>query len=277
MSEPGKEFDFTNDDFDFIRNQIFKITGISMGDHKKNMVYSRLARRIRVLGQKTVSEYCDFIVSPEGKDEIGNFINAVTTNLTKFFREVHHFDHLETKAIPEAVRRNFSSKSLRLWSAGCSSGMEPYSMSMVLNRVMPDIKSWDAKILATDIDTNMLNTGSSGIYRPEDAENIPAKYKKYINIDKKNNELVMSDEIKKNIFFKQLNLMHKFPMKKKLDIIFCRNVVIYFNKETQKVLFDKIANVLVDGGIIYIGHSENLHRVSERFEHLGNTIYRKIK
>lgn len=273
----NREFDFSDSDFDFIRKMVFDKTGISISDHKKNMIYSRIARRLRKLKFTTFAEYCDYITSDKGPDEIVDFINAVTTNLTKFFREIHHFEHLEKEVLPELVKSKASTKKMRIWSAGCSSGMEPYSISMVLRNAVRDLNSWDAKILATDIDTEMLARGKKGEYRLEDVENIPEKYKSYVSLDSAKRTAIMKDNIKSSIFFKQLNFMDPWPVKGPFDIIFCRNVVIYFTKETQRVLFDQFANVLADGGLIYIGHSENLQVVSDRFQHLGKTIYRKIK
>lgn len=274
---PNREFEFNDKDFEFIRNLVFQKTGINIAEHKRNMIYSRIARRLRKLNLKTFVEYCNFLKSDDSDEEVVEFINAVTTNLTKFFREIHHFEHLEREALPEVIKKNSGTKRLRIWSAGCSSGMEPYSISMVMNNTMNDIDSWDAKILATDIDTGMLSTGAEGIYRLDDIETVPVKFRKYITIDKKRNLAKMNDLIKDRVYFKQLNFIDKWPVKGPFDIIFCRNVVIYFAKETQKIIFDKFADVLADGGLIYIGHSENLSVVSDRFEHLGKTIYRKIK
>lgn len=273
----NREFQFSDADFNFIRELVFKKTGINIADHKRNMIYSRIAKRLRSLQMGTFTEYCKYLESSDGGKEITDFINAVTTNLTKFFREIHHFEHLEQEALPEMINKNRDSRRLRIWSAGCSSGMEPYTISMVLNHNLTNIKSWDAKILATDIDTNMLARGEQGEYKISDVDSVPAKYRKYININKKEELAQMKDELKAPISFKQLNFMDDWPIKGPFDIIFCRNVVIYFKKETQRVLFDKFANVLADDGLIYIGHSENLAVVSDRFEHLGRTIYRKIK
>jgi chemotaxis protein methyltransferase CheR len=159
--------------------------------------------------------------------------------------------------------------------------MEPYSLAMVIDDLIANVKSWDVKILATDIDTNMLEIGTEGVYPAEALEKIPRAYRKYIDgdsrIQKNSGSIQVSNKLKKLISFKQLNLLHEFPMSGLFDVIFCRNVVIYFNKETQKILFEKFANVLKPGGYLYIGHSENLFKVTERFELLGQTIYRKIK
>ncbi len=272
------EFEFSDDDFNIIRELVFEKTGISIAPHKKTMVYGRIAKRIRKIGFKTFKQYIEFVTSDEAGSEIIDFVNAVTTNLTKFFREMHHFDHLKKTGLPEMIKKHASQKKLRIWSAGCSAGMEPYSIAMVLRSVLRDVDSWDAKILATDIDTNMLATGAAGEYKIDEGENIPADYYElFVTEDKKNSTMQMSPKLQKLIHFKRLNFVEPWPLKGPFDIIFCRNVVIYFTKETQKVLFNKFADVLAPGGLLYIGHSESLNNVCDRFELVDKTTYRKIK
>lgn len=278
MNTQDREFEFNQSDFDFLADLVFEKTGIHLAPHKKNMVYSRIARRIRKLELNNFAEYCNFITSEKGGTEIMDFINAVTTNLTHFFRENHHFEHLTKTAIPEILEKNSKNKRLRIWSAGCSSGMEPYSIAMTLRSAFRDVDSWDAKILATDIDTNMLERGASGIYPSEEYDNIPERFKnEFVKLNQQKDEMVMSDKLKKLIHFKRLNFIEPWPVRGPFDIIFCRNVVIYFKKETQKIIFNQFANVLKTGQYLYIGHSENLHGVSDRFQLIGKTIYKKIK
>jgi chemotaxis protein methyltransferase CheR len=272
------EFEFTDEDFNYITKMVHDKTGISIQPHKKTMVYSRIAKRIRLLGLKSFKEYTNFLSSPDVGNELVDFVNALTTNLTKFFREMHHFEHLKKVSIPDRCAQSSSDKRLRIWSAGCSAGMEPYSIAMTLRDAMPNVDSWNAKILATDIDTNVLNTGINGEYKIEELENIPKKYQdEYLKTNTTSGKIMMSQKIKGLISFKQLNLMEPLPMKGPFDIIFCRNVVIYFNKDTQKVLFNKYADILADGGYLYIGHSESLHNVSNRFQLIDKTTYRKIR
>lgn len=273
-----REFEFSEKDFNFIVDLVHKKTAIYIQSHKKNMIYSRIARRIRKLNLKTFAQYCDYLQSENGEAEITDFINAVTTNLTHFFRESHHFDHMKQVSLPYATGENFNKKRLRIWSAGCSKGMEAYSIAMVLRDFIKDIDQWDAKILATDIDTEVLKTGERGEYDAEDVESVPKEYlSKYVTIDKAKGIAHMSPQLKKLIHFKQLNFIDPWPVKGPFDIIFCRNVVIYFKKDTQKILFDQFADVLRPDGFLYIGHSESLHGVSDRFKLIGKTIYRKIK
>lgn len=272
-----REFSFSIDDYTFLRAMLKEKSGIELGPTKQNMVYARLAKRLRKLGFKSFRQYIEFIGSPEGRDELGTTLNALTTNLTKFFRENHHFEHLGTAALQEIRARAVSQgRRLRIWSAGCSSGEEPYSIAITLLRSMPDIKQWDAKILATDIDTEMVRRGSEGIYAATALEgmapDIAKKYFEPYGADK----VRLTADARSLISFKYLNLIGNWPMKGPFDAIFCRNVVIYFDKDTQRVLFERYANLLAPGGFLYIGHSENLFGITERFKLLGRNIHRKI-
>ncbi len=250
-------------------------TGIVLGPHKRDMIYGRLSRRIRGLGLKNFNQYCD-LLEQERSPELSNFINAITTNLTSFFRENHHFDFLKDTVLPEIMEKNKVGKRIRFWSAGCSTGEEPYSLSIVLNEQV-DRRVWDTKILATDLDSNVLNHGKSGIYDVGRIESIDeTRRKKWFLRDPAQPQVVkVKPALSQLISFKRLNLLEPWPMKGRFDVIFCRNVVIYFNKDTQRQLFNRYADILADGGYLFIGHSETLHRVSDRFESLGRTIYRK--
>jgi chemotaxis protein methyltransferase CheR len=272
-----KEFAFSDSEFRFLSQLVNKRTGIVLAEHKRDMVYGRLARRLRALNLKSFAEYCELVQSPEGESEMGNLVNAITTNLTSFFRESHHFDHLRDQVIKPLVASNPSPKRLRLWSSAASSGMEPYSMAMTVKAAIPNLAGWDARILATDIDTNMLATGAKGEYVLDQYENIPSAYRNDVEVLKKENRMRMGQELKDLIAFKQLNLLEQWPMKGPFDAIFCRNVVIYFDKPTQQVLFNRMAEMLKPNGWLYIGHSENLFKVCDRFELTGRTIYRRIR
>lgn len=269
----SREFAFTESDFRTIAGIANRITGIVLGDNKQDMVYSRIAKRLRALGLKDFSSYVALLEDEKGADEISSLVNAITTNLTHFFRESHHFEHL-SNYLKELAHKKPRGKRLRIWSAGCSSGMEPYSIAMTLLEAMPDIASWDAKILATDIDTGMLNLALSGSYDTTEYERIPKQYQKYAAIE--NGKLKISDALRPYIAFKPLNLMERFPVKGPFDVIFCRNVAIYFDKPTQKKIFERFAHVLADDGWLYIGHSENLFQVTNSLTLIGKTIYRKV-
>lgn len=274
----SREFKFTEADFKFVANKVYEKSGIKLAEHKQDMVYSRLARRLRDLQLKTFEEYCNLIESPQGESEIGNFVNAVTTNLTSFFRESHHFEHLKECLQALSLQPN-ANKKLRIWSSASSCGPEPYSIAMTVCEGLKNYKAWDVKILATDIDTNMLDTAKSGEYEKRMLENIPLAYRnKYvIKNSRKDSQGVMAESLKDLISFKQLNLMNNvWPMKGMFDFVFCRNVVIYFDKPTQVELFKKISALMRPGAILYIGHSENLFKVSDDFELIGRTIYKRL-
>lgn len=279
-AEPQREFDFSQKDFDMLRGLVSEKSGIVLADHKQNMVYSRLARRLRALKLTSFQEYRELLQGPEGEAEVGDFVNAITTNLTRFFRESHHFDHLRDEVLRSRLKQG-GERRLRLWSSASSSGMEPYSMAMTLRDALgAELSQWDALILATDIDTNMLNHGKKGHYDVREWENIPANYRQ----DYCRKEMIagkemiaMKPELQRLIRFNHLNLLKEWPMRGKFDAIFCRNVVIYFDKETQRVLFDRMADILVPGGWLYIGHSESMHNICDRFELRGRTIYQKIR
>lgn len=273
-----REFPMSDADFRFIQRIAKERTGIELGNHKREMIYSRIVRRIRVLKLPNFDAYCRYLEeNPEA--ELTSFINAITTNLTAFYREKHHFDYLLDVALPEIKKRNQHSKRIRIWSAGCSTGEEPYSLAMTLHKALGREK-WDAKILATDLDTNVVAHGRKGIYAKERVEGLPDDViRDNFQTVQQGNAIAyeVRDPIKQYITFNHLNLLGPWPMKNPFDIIFCRNVVIYFSKDTQRTLFDRYANVLKDDGYLFIGHSESLHGVSKRFDPLGKTMYRKIQ
>jgi len=269
-----REFPMTNRNFEQIKEIAYHLTGISLSDHKKNMVYGRLARRLRKLAFNNFNQYCD-LIAQEHCGEHMEFVNAITTNLTSFFREKHHFDYLHDKLLPAICQSNKQTKRLRIWSAGCSTGEEPYSIAMVV-KSLSTFNNWDVRILATDLDSNVVAKGKSGIYPMERAENIDQRYRGFLNRDKADASVKVKDSVRELITFKQLNLLREWPMKGPFDIIFCRNVVIYFDTDTQRVLFDRYADILSKNGTLFIGHSENLHNITKRFSSLGRTIYSRI-
>ena len=280
-SSPGKrEFNFDRKHFDFIAGLLYKLAGISLAPHKIEMMYSRLARRLRELNIKDFDTYCALVESEKGEAEIRFLVNALTTNLTSFFRESHHFDHL-AKTTLEAVKASqvqSGKPRLRIWSAGCSSGPEPYTIAMVLCANIPDIRRWDAKILATDIDTHMVDTARRGVYAAESAKTIPTDLRgRFTKPIRDNSEpaITMADELRRLITFKPLNLLEPWPMKGPFDAIFCRNVLIYFDRPGRTAVIEKFASLLPEGGFLYLGHSESLYGVSGSFSQVGATIYRR--
>lgn len=274
-SHLGREFPMRQENFELVKSIAYRLTGIKLTDHKKNMVYSRLARRIRARGLSSFDDYCQLLTEPNN-NEITEFVNAITTNLTSFFRENHHFDFLCDTVFPELLKKNRDSKRIRFWSAGCSTGEEAYSIAMCLAEKMP-VTQWDIKILATDLDTQVVLHGKRGEYREEKIESIdPVRQRKWFIHDQRSDDVKIKDKLRDLVTFKPLNLLDKWPMKGPFDVIFCRNVVIYFDKDTQCKLFNRYADLLALGGYLIIGHSENLHAVAHRFKSMGKTIYRKV-
>lgn len=273
-----RDFIMYDEDFEYLRKLAYEFTGIVLADHKKDMVYSRLARRLRVLGLQTFTQYCK-VLEKDDPNEHSEFINAITTNLTAFFREGHHFEYMRTVVLPELIRKHPGAYKLRLWSCASSTGEEPYSIAITVKEGNVP-RNWDVKILATDLDSNVLQRGKDAIYGYDRVEGIgEERIKKFFLHDKSGNanRVMVKPMLREIISFKRLNLLEKWPMKMSYDIVFCRNVVIYFNKETQRKLFDNIANMMPVGGYLFIGHSESLTNICDRFELVGRTIYRKVK
>ncbi|MBB5695628.1 CheR family methyltransferase [Muricoccus pecuniae] len=264
----------TEADFDAISKRVREASGIVLGSSKRDLVYGRLRRRLRVLGITSFAKYLSMLDAPEGAAERVEMVNAITTNLTGFFRERHHFEYLERDLLPHLPRQG---RRLRIWSAGCSSGEEPYTIAMTLHRSMPDLHAWDARILATDIDTEMVSKGAAGVYPADRIAPVPAELQRAHVHQLDGSTVRMGDDLKALIAFRQLNLLDSWPMRGPFDAIFCRNVVIYFDKPTQRALFDRFADMLVPGGHLFIGHSESLFRTCDRFRHLGRTIYQKLR
>lgn len=276
MEVRQREFAFTDRDFEFIRQLVLEQCGISLADHKRQLVYGRLTRRLRELRMPSFADYCRMLET-DGDAELPQLVNSVTTNVTAFFREAHHFEFLSQQFLPEVKRTRAAGKRLRLWSAGCSSGEEPYSMAMTLAGGLADTRGWDVRILATDIDQNVLRAAAEGVYREDRMSGVPEHlrkrwFKRGTGTQAGNARVVQS--IRDYVRFAYLNLMHDWPMKGPFDAVFCRNVIIYFDKDTKQRLVNRFADMLAPGGYLFIGHSESLHGMSDRFELIGRTIYK---
>ncbi len=271
-----QEYTFTDGHFELLRKLVGKYAGISLNDTKRQLVYSRLARRIRTMNLSGFDAYCA-LVRDENNAEIENFINAITTNLTSFFREHHHFECLAQTVVPVLLKTNAASRRIRVWSAGCSTGEEPYSIAMTLRQALGNNSGWDVKILATDIDSNVVATAAAGIYPTNRQQGLSeARLKRFFtNAGGGADNLRVKDEVRGMIRFAPLNLMEQWPFKGPFDVIFCRNVVIYFDKETQSRLFGRYADVLARHGYLFIGHSETMLGTCTRFDLIGRTTYRQ--
>ncbi len=273
---PQKEFLMTTEDFHYIRDVVYSTCGIVLGEHKKEMVYSRIARRIRALRLTDCKAYLSYMDSNK-EQEFSNFINAITTNLTSFFRESHHFDYLTETLVPELKELHKKDRRIRIWSAGCSTGEEPYSIAMTLADHFKR-PNWDLKILATDLDSNVLEKAKKGIYTSESVTGLNKdSTKNWFLHDKSNQHCKVNDHLRSYIHFKRLNLLAKWPVKGPFDIIFCRNVVIYFDQPTKDTLFDRYSSMLRKGGYLILGHSESMNlKKQTQFKSLGKTIYQNL-
>lgn len=275
MANNAREFEYTQDDFDFLRKISNQHSGILVPDDKFDMFYSRLSKRVRLLGFTRFKQYCDYL-QHHPEQEFTEFINAVTTNLTSFFREKHHFDYLAETVLPELLKKNQAQRQIKVWSAGCSTGEEPYSLAMTLLENVPS--GWDVKILATDLDTNVLATAAEGIYALERVTSIgEQRLKRWFQkgVGAQGRKARARADLRRIIHFKQLNLMQDWPMQGVFDVIFCRNVLIYFDRDTKARLVNRYAGLLRQGGHLFIGHSESLHQIDVPFMLVGHTIYRK--
>ena len=270
-----REFELTAGEYAEICQLVRIHTGITLADNKRELVYSRLTRRLRRLQLRTFRQYIELLATGDPA-ELEEFMNAITTNLTAFFREDHHFDHLVDEVFAELAAKNTATRRIRIWSAGCSTGEEPYSIAIALHENLARFSHWDVKILATDLDSNVVAHASAGIYANDRIEKMrPDRLKTYFSRSSEG-RWATAPCLKNLITFKQLNLMHDWPMRGPFDIIFCRNVVIYFDKPTQRELFDRMANMQLTGAHLFIGHSESLLKVTDRYKLIGRTVYRKV-
>jgi chemotaxis protein methyltransferase CheR len=276
----AKEFRFTNEDFNYLSDLVCQNTGINLTEDKRELVYGRVAKRLRLLGLHSFSDYC-MLLKQEDSEEVKHFINSITTNVTSFFREAHHFDDLANKIIPVIISKNAGKArpQLRIWSAGCSSGEEPYSIAMVLRENISDIDRWDARVLATDLDSNVIATAKIGEYPIDRASELTTERKKrwmLMGTGTKKGRVKIRADIRDLVHFKQLNLTRKWPVSSMFDCIFFRNVAIYFKRDTQIQLLNRFADQLEDNGTLFVGHAESLAGISDRYVKTGHTIHQKI-
>ncbi|MFA4950766.1 protein-glutamate O-methyltransferase CheR [Brevundimonas sp.] len=272
------EFVFTAEDFRHIAHILHTHAGIALNQSKAALVYSRLAKRLRVLGLRSFRDYCALVQGVDGVDERQAMTAALTTNVTRFFREPHHFDHLRDVVMPGLAERARAGGRVRLWSAACSNGQEPYSMAMTVLSVLPEAADLDVRILATDIDPNMVAQGITGVYSEETLEAAPALLR-HRWFDKAPahgpDRLSANDTLRRLVSFKELNLIGDWPMRGKFDVIFCRNVVIYFDDATQEKVWNRFLPTMAADATLYIGHSERVSgSATARLTPSGLTTYR---
>ena len=275
-----REFDFSDADFRSLVQIAHEQTGIALSDGKRDLVYGRLSRRLRALGFSSFRQYRDYLEGPDGVREIEKFINSISTNHTKFFREEHHFEHFRPNVAGAFVHATNGAGGgrLRVWSAGCSTGEEPYTIALVLKQEIANIARHDVRILATDIDTEVLAKGACGEYPAAALDEIPKSYRPYLHASEneaKGPRIAMNDEVRSLIAFRRLNLIERWPFKGLFDAIFCRNVLIYFDNETKATLIDRFVDQIRPGGWLYLGHSESLIKAHPGLRLVGRTIYRR--
>jgi chemotaxis protein methyltransferase CheR len=272
------EFELTDSEFKRLRELVHARTGIALSEAKRELLYGRLARRLRKLKLNSFAEYCRLVETDESA-ELQELTNAITTNLTSFFREDYHFKQLSLEALPQIESKRSSSRRIRLWSAGCSTGEEPYSLAIVMREALAQLAGWDIKLLATDIDSKVVAAATAGVYASDRFKGVaPERVRSWFReVAGRPGFLAASAELKSLITFKQLNLLDPWPVKGPFDVIFCRNVVIYFDKATQRGLFERMADLQEPGGWLFIGHSENLLNVTRRYKLVGRTVYRRVE
>ncbi|HMK60746.1 MAG TPA: protein-glutamate O-methyltransferase [Dissulfurispiraceae bacterium] len=272
----------TDREFTDLSRHIYKVCGIKITTAKKVMLEARLAKRLKTLGMKTYKDYCCYLFSPAGcESELVHMIDVVTTNKTEFFRECAHFTFLTNSAVPQLIGNSMSGmrRSLMVWSAGCSTGEEPYTLAMVLKHLSGRTSDFDFMVLATDISTRVLESAKAAIYREESIGQIPDEMKKkYLLRGKadKSGLVRIAPEVREKVRFRRLNFMDgDFGMREPVDIIFCRNVIIYFDRQTQEVLLNRFCSHLSPGGYLFLGHSETIHNMSLPLSSVAPTVYRK--
>ena len=262
----------TPQQFQHVCTTLYDISGIALTEGKEELVHSRLVRRLQANGINNYQEYFNFIKNDSTGKEMVLMLDSLTTNKTDFFREIQHFDFMTEKILP-----NLKSKRLRIWSSACSSGEEPYSIAMLLAEKIPDFSNWDIRILATDLSTDILTQAQKGIYTNKVIEPVPKpwqkKYLKAADPDKTTYQVI--PQLRKLVNFARLNLMEEFPMKGPFDIIFCRNVMIYFDKPTQVKLIKKFCKLLPKDGHLLIGHAESLDHKNHDLTYIQPATYQK--
>jgi chemotaxis protein methyltransferase CheR len=274
-TEARREFAFSDADFSFLSKLAYEHSGIVLSAAKRNLAYGRLSRRLRALKLTSFKQYREYLL--ENPDEIENFINSIATNHTKFFRESHHFDHFRTHVVAPLARERASAR-VRIWSAGCSSGEEAYTIAAVLARDVSDLRWRDVRLLATDIDTDILDKAARGEFAANALDEVPGSYRSFFDKveDARGNPIATaSEDLRAMIVFRQLNLLGPWPLKGQFDAIFCRNVMIYFDAATKTKLIDRFSNQLKPGGWLYIGHSESLIGAHPGLKLTGRTIYQR--
>jgi chemotaxis protein methyltransferase CheR len=284
FQNPELYLSITMSDSEFMRfsKLVQDLCGIRMPEVKKTMLEARLRKRMRALSIRSFKDYWNYIDSAKGrKEELVHMIDAVTTNKTDFFREPAHLEYMYNTVLPELQEQQGPNArlNLKVWSAGCSTGKEAYSLAMIMTEYSRNVKELDFSILGTDISTDALEKASKGIYNEDKAESIPEPYrKKYLlkSKDRSRRLIRVSPEIRSLVTFGRLNFLEDdYGLQSPFNIIFCRNVIIYFEREVQQRILTKVCRYLVEGGYLFTGHSETLHGMDLPIKPMAPSVYRK--
>ncbi|MBX3303985.1 MAG: protein-glutamate O-methyltransferase [Nitrospira sp.] len=269
------EYSITHEEFHRFRTLIYNESGIALSEQKQSLLASRLSKRLRDLGLETFSEYYDHVMSDPSREEFTRMLDLISTNKTDFFRESKHFDYLRDRILPELEQE----KRIRIWSSACSTGEEPYTIAITLFESVKNPAQWDFKILASDLSTRVLAKAAAGTYDEDRFRGVPPEVVRRHFLRGRGVRTGLfkaKPHLAATIQFRRLNLMdERFPIKTPLDLIFCRNVMIYFDRPTQERLVNKFYRYLKPGGYLFTGHSESLQWVDHPFKAWAPTIYRK--
>ncbi|MGM0417182.1 MAG: CheR family methyltransferase [Thermodesulfobacteriota bacterium] len=272
----NKNFELRDNDFNYIRKLVYDECGINLHEGKKELVRSRLAKRLRDLNISEFRVYKSML--EDSGEELINLLNAVSTNLTSFFREKKHFDFLEKRGLSQIVKNLDNNKTINAWSAGCSTGEEPYTIAMVIDSWIESMPGYDFRITATDISTDVLLKADAGIYDILKTAGIDQQtLRKYFQkgTGKRKGYVRIQKKLRKKIDFMRFNLMQPYTYDTSFDFIFCRNVMIYFEKKIQATVINKFYDILKPGGFLFVGHSESLMNINHKFKYVEPTIYQK--
>ena len=269
--------------FDAIADFAYRRAGLVLPREKAPMVLARLSKRMRSRGVHSLEDYRSLLERGDAEDERRELIYSLTTNVTSFMREMHHFTALAETILPDLAGKARSGRRVRLWSAGCSSGQEPYSLAMKILRHIPDARSLDIRILATDIDARILARARSGTYSSSECDSLPEDLRKrFLDQTKPDSggspEFSIRDEVRALVSFRELNLLEPWPMRGRFDVVFCRNVIIYFDRTTQNKLWARIDGDIEDKGFLFVGHSERIDTsLFPQFKPSGTTTYQRLE
>jgi len=267
----------TQNEFHLIQSLLYEKAGISLSEQKQSLIVSRLSKRIKQLELPSFQAYYDLVVGGEDPEELTQMLDLMSTNKTDFFREPVHFEFLKEQVIPTLSHI----KQIRIWSSASSTGEEPYSIAMTLLDAVPELRQWDCKILASDLSTRVLAKAAQGVYEEERVENLSSAIIQRHFLRGKGKQagfVKVKPQIGEMVTYRRINLMDQsFPIRNPLDVIFCRNVMIYFDRPTQASLVAKFFRYLKPGGILFIGHSESLQWIDHPFTYVAPTIYQKAE